>query len=195
MAHRYTEGGLIEKAASLWGKAGQMSLARSALKEAEVQLTRALGQIETLPRTPALRRERIKLQIALATALMHTKGYAAPETRVALDQARLFAEQTEALGEQPEDPLQLFAVLHGFWVANHVAFDGGAVRELAAQLMALAKKAGTAFPLVLGHRVMGTSLLFLGDIEKAARILIARCRFMTRPSIVCSERALAKRLA
>lgn len=166
LAHHYTEGGLIEKAASLWGKAGQMSLARSALKEAEVQLTRALGQIETLPRTPALRRERIKLQIALATALMHTKGYAAPETRVALDQARLFAEQTEALGEQPEDPLQLFAVLHGFWVANHVAFDGGAVRELAAQLMALAKKAGTAFPLVLGHRVMGTSLLFLGDIAE-----------------------------
>ncbi len=166
LAYHGTEAGLIEKASLLWSKAGQMSLARSALKEAEVQLTRALSQIETLPGTPTLRRERIKIQIALATALMHTKGYAAPETRAALDQARLFAEQSETLGERPDDPLQLFSVLHGFWVANHVAFNGDAVRDLATQLMALAEKAGTTFPLVLGHRVMGTSLLFLGDIAE-----------------------------
>ena len=39
----------IEKAASLWGKAGQRSLDRSALVEAVEQLTRALDQIATLP--------------------------------------------------------------------------------------------------------------------------------------------------
>lgn len=166
LAYHCTEAGLVEKASVLWGKAGQMSLARSALKEAEVQLTRALSQIEMLPSTLALRREQIKIQIALATALMHTKGYAAPETRAALNQARFFAERAETLGEQLEDPLLLFSVLHGFWVANHVAFNGGAVRELAIELMALAEKAGATFPLVLGHRIMGTSLLFLGDIEE-----------------------------
>jgi len=46
-----------EKAAGLWGKAGQRSLARSALVEAAEQLTRALGQIATLPSTVALRGE------------------------------------------------------------------------------------------------------------------------------------------
>ena len=77
LAHHCTEAGLIEKAAGLWGKAGQRSLARSALVEAAAQLTRALEQIATLPGTPALRREQIKLQVALITPLIHVKGYAA----------------------------------------------------------------------------------------------------------------------
>ena len=57
LARHCTEAGLIEKAAALWGKAGQRSLARSALVEAAEQLTRALDQIAALPATPALRRE------------------------------------------------------------------------------------------------------------------------------------------
>jgi predicted ATPase len=56
LARHCTEAGLIEKAAGLWGKAGQRSLERSALVEAAAQLTRALEQIATLPGTPALRR-------------------------------------------------------------------------------------------------------------------------------------------
>ena len=68
LARHCTEAGLIEKAAGLWGKAGQRSLERSALVEAVAQLTRALDQIAALPATPALRREQIKLQVALANA-------------------------------------------------------------------------------------------------------------------------------
>ena len=48
LARHFTEAGLIEKAARLWGKAGQRSLERSALVEAIAQLTRALDQIATL---------------------------------------------------------------------------------------------------------------------------------------------------
>ena len=71
LARHCTEAGLIEKAARLWGKAGQRSLARSALIEAAEQLTRALAQIAALPATPALRREEIELQVALITPLIH----------------------------------------------------------------------------------------------------------------------------
>src|SRR5581483_6510185 len=106
-----TEAGLAEKAASLWSKAGQRSLARSALMEATAQLTRALAQIATLPATPALRREQIKLQVALINPLMHVKGYSAPETKAAVEDARSLIERAEALGEPPEDPLLLFSVL------------------------------------------------------------------------------------
>jgi predicted ATPase len=133
LARHCTEAGQIEKAASFWGKAGQRSLARSALIEAAEQLTRALDQIATLPGTAALRREQIKLQVALANTLMHTKGYAAQETKAALDQARLLIEQAEALGDSPEDPLLLFSILYGFWAANFLAFNGDALRELAMQ--------------------------------------------------------------
>ena len=164
LARHCTEAGLIEKAAGLWGKAGQRSLARSALVEAVEQLTRALDQIATLPATPALRREQIKLQVALITPLIHVKGYAAPETKAAVERARLLIEQAEALGEPPEDPLLLFSVLYGFWVANFVAFNGDVVRELAAQFLALAEKQGATVPLMIGHRLMGISLLCTGDI-------------------------------
>ena len=130
LARHCTEAGLIEKAADLWGKAGQRSLERSALVEGEEQLTRALAQIAILPATPALRREEIKLQVALITPLSMSKGYAAPETKAAVEQARLLIEQAEALGEPPEDPLLLFSVLYGFWTANYVAFNGDVCASL-----------------------------------------------------------------
>jgi class 3 adenylate cyclase/predicted ATPase len=167
LAHHCTEAGLVEKAAALWGKAGRISLDRSALTEAAAQLTRALEQIATLPATPALRREQIKLQVALLTPLIHVKGYAAPETKAAAERARLLIEEAEALGEPPEDPLLLFSVLYSFWVARFVAFNGKVMRELAAHFLTLAEKQGAAVPLMVGHRNMGVSLLHTGDIQEA----------------------------
>jgi tetratricopeptide (TPR) repeat protein len=166
LARHCTEAGLIEKAALLWGKAGQRSVERSALVEAEAQLTRAVDQIATLPSTPALRRDQIKLQVALITPLMYVKGYAAPETKAAAEQALLLIEQTKAMGEALEDPLLLFSALYGLWVANLVAFNGDVIRELAAQFLALAEKQGTTVPLMIGHRLMGSSLMLTGDIAE-----------------------------
>src|SRR5499426_2461426 len=73
LARHWTDAGLMEKSAGFWGKAGQRSLARSALVEAAEQLTRALDQIATLPGTPVLRGEQIKLQVALVNALIDRK--------------------------------------------------------------------------------------------------------------------------
>jgi tetratricopeptide (TPR) repeat protein len=171
LARHCTEAGLTEKAAGLWGKAGQQSQARSALVEAATQLTRALEQIATLAGTAALRRRQVKFQVALANALMHTEGYAASETKAALDQANLYIERAEALGEPPEDPLLLFSVLYGFWVANFVAFNGDVICNLAAQFLALAEKQRATVPLMIGHRLMGTSLVFTGDAAQGRRHL------------------------
>jgi hypothetical protein len=119
-------------------------------------LTRAVAQIATLPATPALRREQIKLQVALLNPLMHVKGHAVPETKAAVERARLLIEQVEALGEPPEDLLLLLSsVLFAFWVANFVAFNGDVLRELAAQFLALAEKQGATVLLMVGHRIMG----------------------------------------
>ena len=167
LARHCTEAGQIAKAARLWGKAGQRSLARSALVEAVEQLTRALAQIAMLPATPALRREQIKLQVALVTPLIHVKGYAAPETRAAAEQARLLIERAEALGEAPEDPLLIFSVLYAFWVANFLAFSGDLCRDLAAHFLALAEKQGDIVAVMVGHSVMGTTLVFTGEIAES----------------------------
>jgi len=167
LAHHFTQAGLTEAAIEWWGQAGQRSLERSALVEAAEQLTRALVQIATLPGTPALRRQQIKLQVSLMTPLVHVKGYAAPETKAAAERARLLIEQAEALGEPPEDPLLLFVVLYGFWAANYIAFNGDIVRDLGAQFFAMVKKQATIAPQMIGHRLMGTSLLSTGEIAEA----------------------------
>ena len=192
LARHCTEAGLIEKAAGLWGKAGLRSLERSALLEAEAQLTRALAQIEALPTTPALRREQIELQVAFANALIHTKGYAASETKMAFDQARALIERAEALGEPPEDPLLIFSLLYGVWAANFVAFNGHLLCELSAQFLALAEKQGATIPLVVGHRLMGIALVWTGDIEKAERTTIRASCFTILPYIARWRRDLGK---
>jgi predicted ATPase len=119
-----------------------------------------------LPGTSALRRDEIKLQVALITPLLYVKGYAAPETKAAAERARLLIEQAKAMGEALEDPLLLFSTLYFLWVPNFVAFKGDVIRELAAQFLALAEKQGTTVPLMIGHRLMGSSLLLTGDIGK-----------------------------
>jgi class 3 adenylate cyclase/predicted ATPase len=171
VARHCTEAGMIEKAVGLWGKAGQRSLERSALVEAAEQFGRALDQIAALPPTPALRRKQIKLQVALLTPLMNIKGYAAPETRAAGERARLLINEAEALGEPPDDPLLLFSVLYGFWVASTVGFNADASRNHAANFLALAEKQGTTVPIMVGHRLMGASFLFIGDVAASRKHL------------------------
>jgi class 3 adenylate cyclase/predicted ATPase len=171
VARHYTEAGLIEKSAAFWAKAGRRSLERSALVEAIVQLNRALEQLAALTATPALRRDQIELQVALITPLMLVKGYASLEARAATERARMLIEQAEALGEPPENPLLLYSVLYGAWSTNVVAFNGDALLTLAAQFLALAERQGATVPLLLGHGMVGSSLLHTGSPAQGRRHL------------------------
>ena len=79
----------------------------------------------------------------------------------------MLIEQAEALGEPPEDPLLLYSILFGFWVANLFAFNGDVVRDLAEQFLALAETQGATVPIMLGHRIMGPSLLLMGNFAES----------------------------
>jgi hypothetical protein len=136
-------------------------LARSALVEATAQLTRALTQILGLSATQPLRRQQIRFQIALAYALMGTKGPAALVTTAAVEQARLFIERAEALGDPSDNPLLLFQVLEGFWQASYVAFNGDAM------LATLSGYYSIALPCVWS-RVAGPEARF-GTIDQTTR--------------------------
>ncbi len=189
LARHFTEAGLTAQAASFWGKAGHRSLERSALIEAAEQFTRALEQMEALPTTSSLRREQIKLQVALVGTLFHVKGAPALETKSAMEKARLLIEQAEALGEPLEDPLVLFSVLYSFWLVNYVAFEGDALLDLARQFLALAEKQGTTVPLMIGRRMMGSALANTGRPAQA-REYFDQALTMYDPTL---HRALAMR--
>jgi hypothetical protein len=78
-------------------------------------------------------------------------------------------EEAEELGDPIEDPLLLFSVLHGLWLANFVAFNSDVVHELAQQFMTLAKKQPGVIPVMIGHRLLGTSLLSSGNLPAARK--------------------------
>jgi class 3 adenylate cyclase/predicted ATPase len=189
VARHYAEAGLIEKAARLWGKAGQQSLERSALVEAVEQISRALALIAALPATTALRREQLRLQVALITPLQHVRGHASPETRAAAEQARLLIEQAQMLGEATDDPLLPFAALFGIYVTFFVAFDGDVARALAEQFLSLAERQDAVAPRLIAHRIMGNSLLFGGEIA-TGRAHLDRAIALYDPTV---HRALATR--
>jgi predicted ATPase/class 3 adenylate cyclase len=191
LARHYSEAGLLEKAARLWGKAGTQSLERSALVEAIEQFSRALALIAALPATTELRREQLRLQVALITPLYHVKGYAAPETRAAAEQARLLIEQAQALGEAPDDPFLPFAALFGIWVTYVVAFDGDMALKLAEQFLSLAEKQDAVLPRLIAHRIMGYSSLMGGEIA-TGRAHLDRAIGLYDPTV---HRALVTRVS
>ena len=88
-----------------------------------------------------------------------------------MERARLLIEQAEALGEPPEDPLLLFSVLYGYWAASYVAFDGNVMRKLAEEFLSFAEAQEAVVPLMVGRRVIGTSLLLTGDIAQGRAYL------------------------
>jgi class 3 adenylate cyclase/predicted ATPase len=171
LARHCVEAGLIEKATALWDRAGQRSLERSALNEAVEQFTRGLDQIAALPATPPLRQRQIKLQIGLAYSIYHAKGFVAAETKAAFDQARAMIQQAEALGEHVEDPLLLYSVLYGFFIAKFIPFEGDAACALASQFLELARQQKAIAPIMIGHRLLGTTLLCLGEPAKGLKHL------------------------
>jgi predicted ATPase len=191
LARHCTEAGLIGKAADLWGRAGQRSLARSALVEAAAQFTRALGQIATLSSTPSIRREEIKLQLALASTLFHVKGYTARETIAAFDRADAIMEQVEALGELPEgdDALLRFSVLYGQWTGNYSAGNFPRAADIAKHFLTVAEKQTRSAPLLMAHRVTGATLAISGEFQ-AARSHLDRAVALYVPE---EDRSLATR--
>ncbi len=74
---------------------------------------------------------RTRLQVALGTPLMATKGYAAPEVERLYTQARNLCQQ---VGETP----QLFPVLWGLWVFYETRAEYKTGRELGEQCLTLA---------------------------------------------------------
>ena len=167
LARHCTEAGLIEKAAGLWGKAGQRSLARSALVEAVEQLHARPGPDRDLARHAGA-----APRTDQAPGHAHHPPHAsqrlrAPETKAAAERARLLIDQAEALGEPPEDPLLLFSVLYGLWTANYVASNSDVMRNLAENFLGLARRQQTIFPLVAAHRIMGSSLASVGLFAEA----------------------------
>ena len=96
----------------------------------------------------------------LGSALMATKGYAAPEVERAYARARTLCQQVE---ETPE----LFRVLMGLHMFYRQRAELHTSSEIGAQLLSLAQSVENPEFLLVAHQALGTTLYFLGDFVQA----------------------------
>jgi tetratricopeptide (TPR) repeat protein len=94
LARHCAEAGLTQKAVGYWLNAGQLATARSAMTEAVAQLSKALEFVVSTPNSVVRQEHELSLQVALGSALVATKGFAAPATGEAFDRARQLCERS-----------------------------------------------------------------------------------------------------
>src|SRR5262245_22687863 len=160
LAQHYMEAGLSTLAVGYWQHAGQRAVQHSAYAEAVAHLTQGLALLTTLPATPERLQQELDVQITLGPALMATKGQASPDVAHAYARARELCQQ---VGETP----QLFSVLGGL---HRFYFAQGALqtaRELGEQHLRLAQRYDDPALLLTSHWLLGTPLVWLGEIAAA----------------------------
>jgi class 3 adenylate cyclase/predicted ATPase/DNA polymerase III delta prime subunit len=159
-AHHYAEARLVEKAAAFWGRAGQWSMARSAVAEAVAQFQRALDQLALVVNTPERQRQELELRSSLGAALMVVKGFAAPETGHAYARAR---ELWETLGS----PSEFLHIPRGQSIYYAVRGELDLALRLDEDLLRVSRQRNDAAGLVLGHVSAGRTLMFIGRLSSS----------------------------
>jgi predicted ATPase len=160
LAQHYAEAGLFENAVAYWGKAGQRSVARSAMPEAAAQFQKGLDQLALLPDAPERQRQELELRSGLGAALMIVKGYAAIETGHNYARARELWEQLGSPSEFLHVPCGQF-----FYHVNRCDFD--LAQHLAEDLLRLSHEHHDTAGLVLGHTCSGRTLVPVGRFVSA----------------------------
>jgi predicted ATPase len=160
VAHHFTEAGLYKKAISYWYRAGEQSVAKSAVLEAVGHLRKGLGLVANLSDTVERDRDELNLQVTLGTALIAAKGYAHPEVVDAFSRARQLIIRTENDGTHLE-----FSVLWGLWMTAFVAGDARTALEQAQELLPIAESTAETTRLIVAHRLLGSALVQNGDYQ------------------------------
>jgi len=162
LAHHYGEAAIADKAIAYWQRAGKLSVAKSAVREAIAQLRRGLGLLEGLPETPERKQLELDIHVTLTQALMAGKGYSDPEVAAALERANRLITENEAVGT----PLH-FSVLYGLWVSTSASGSFAATLEHATNFLSVAQSHPSSGPLLVGHRILAHSLMYSGDYRAA----------------------------
>jgi class 3 adenylate cyclase/predicted ATPase/energy-coupling factor transporter ATP-binding protein EcfA2 len=163
LAHHYTEAGRVPEAMPYWIEAGQRATERSAHMEAIAHCTKGLDVLKTLPDAPERTAHELALCLALGTALVATKGYAASEVQQIFSRAR---ELCTTVG----DTLQRFRTLAGLFVYYEVRAVLGTAHELTQELLVLARDHGDAGLRVRADSNTGQILFLRGDLRQSRMV-------------------------
>ena len=159
VARHTEEAGAPEKALHYWQLAGERARQRSANVEAISHLTRCLDVLSTLPDRDKCLQQELEIQIALGTALIANRGYAAPEVGHAYERARELARQTGKAA-------QILPVLYGWWVFNFIGARHQLALKTAREFLDLAQ-AQLHPSAIVALGALGWSSISLGRVVEA----------------------------
>jgi len=147
------------RAAEYFTLAAQQAIQVSAAQEAAALARHGLSMVEMLPESRQQREQKLSLQVILGNALFASKGYAAPEVDETFSQAY-------QLGQELGDPQYLLPLL---WGLHAVSFCRAQYKKALAYGEEFVHLAETlkAPSLVIGYAMVGSSLFWMGDLEKA----------------------------
>jgi predicted ATPase len=156
LAHHYSRSLNSEKALTYLQAAGVLASQRSANAQAADHFNTALGLLFTLPDTHERAMQELDLQTKLGPVVMALKGHASPEA------ARVYARARE-LCQRLGETAQLFPVLWGSWFVS-TGDDFETARDLAHELLALARRVRDPALLLEAHHALWMTLIFRGEI-------------------------------
>ncbi|MGZ5152522.1 MAG: AAA family ATPase, partial [Burkholderiales bacterium] len=160
LAHHHQEAGNHQLAIRCWLESGQRAFVRSANVEAIASYRSALQLLSALPETPDRNRQEIDIQLALGIPLIAVQGYASAETREAFSRARALCLK---LGNIPE----YFQALFGLWGHSWMSGKNDDALRMADEFMSRARALSETVPLMMAHRVLGSTLLTVGDFQSS----------------------------
>jgi tetratricopeptide (TPR) repeat protein len=160
LAQHCTEAGMIEKAIEYWLKAGQQSVARSAMTEGPVQLEKGLALVAEVSDATSRRKLELNLRITLGNALMSSKGLAAREAGDAFSSARQLCESF--------DEAQLGSVLTGQMLFRLVRGELERADHHAKEICDLGDSQNDPMWKCFGLIFRGNTCLYFGNLTQAA---------------------------
>ncbi|KRQ96277.1 adenylate/guanylate cyclase domain-containing protein [Bradyrhizobium valentinum] len=161
LAYHYQEAGNHQLAIRSWFESGQRALAHSANVEAIASFRKALQLLSALPETPERTKHEIDIQLALGIPLIAVHGYASAETCEAFSRARALCLQ---LGDIPE----YFQALYGLCMHSWMCARHDEALPMAEEFLSRSQALSEPVLLMVAHRVMGSTLLTIGDFQLSA---------------------------
>jgi DNA-binding winged helix-turn-helix (wHTH) protein/tetratricopeptide (TPR) repeat protein len=160
LAVHFVRGQDTPRAVQYLQQAAENAARRHAHQEVMALVRQGLALLATLPETPARVQQELDLQIALGSALIATKGSAAPEVEQTYARAHVLCQQVG-------DTSTLFPTVRGLcrFYRNRGALP--TARELGEQLLELAQRDAVPTHLLEAHEALGQASLSLGDYVAA----------------------------
>jgi class 3 adenylate cyclase/predicted ATPase len=160
LAYHYGEAGEHQLAVRAWLESGERAISHSANIEAMAHFRKALETLGALPETPERTREEIRIQLALGIPLIAVRGYASAETRETFARARSLCLK---LDNAPE----YFQALFGLWGHSWMSGKNDQALAMADEFLARSQTSADIVVLQVAHRVMGSTLLTIGEFESS----------------------------